>query len=148
MGKFVNTEAGPIPQMVFSPLIYIWCLQFILNFELTSDGGHIDICCGRKCLLHQQQCHMCPEQPHLWFCDKNIKPLYNRLLCFTVKEIKSPPDVLVVFLTASEVWARKRPGFWRFQIRPHLLLKWPKGRLGGDFIFIIAWYKFCHQRIN
>ena len=50
-----------------------------------------------------------------------------------VKEIKSPPDVLVVFLTASEVLARKRRGLWPrlFQIRPHLLLKVPKGRLGA-----------------
>ena len=48
------------------------------------------------------------------------------------KEIKSPPDVLVVFLTASEVWARERRGLWPrlFQIRPHLLLKRPKWRLG------------------
>ena len=45
----------------------------------------------------------------------------------TVKEIKSTPDVLVAFLTASEVWARKRRGLWPrlFQIRPHLLLKRP-----------------------
>ena len=28
----------------------------------------------------------------------------------TIKEIKSPPDVLVVFLTASEVWAKERRG--------------------------------------
>ena len=50
----------------------------------------------------------------------------------SIKDIKSPPDVLVVFLTASEVWARERRGLWPrlFQIRPHLLLKRPKGRLG------------------
>ena len=48
-------------------------------------------------------------------------------------EFKSPPDVLAVILTASEVGCGKAAskGLVNSLLKPHLLLKRPQGSLGA-----------------